>query len=246
MQRIAFSMKTQESKMDVIANNIANANTRAYKKEALTTRSFGEYMLNAIENNKKSPAQIPVGAISLGVGFAAHRSVFTQGDLQETGYSTDFAINGDGFFVLETPDGLQYTRAGNFTFDDEGYLVSQGTGLRGYVLSEDGRIQSLDRNIQIDKNGFISGGGRLRIQHFNDLGLLTKEAGGNYTNTDPQNISQQGSYTIMQRYLEASNVNVIDETRDMLVVKRNYESCQQIIRMMDDTLGKAANDIARL
>lgn len=246
IQRIAFSMQTQTDKMDVTANNISNVNTRAYKKEALTTQSFGEYMLNAIENNAMSGAALPIGSISMGVSYADHRNVFTQGVLQETGFKTDFAINGNGFFVLETPGGIQYTRAGNFTFDNEGYLVSQNGNYQGYVLSEAGRIQSVDKRIEVDSEGYILGGDRLRIENFNDLSLLDKEGGGNYINTDPQNIIQHNNYTIMQGFLEGSNVNIVDETRDMMATKRNYESCQQIIRMIDETLGKAANDIGRL
>ncbi|MBC7765618.1 MAG: flagellar hook-basal body complex protein [Hyphomonadaceae bacterium] len=246
MQGIAYAMKVQTDRMNVIANNIANIETRAYKREVVNIKSFDDVMAKAMQFNT-GEAGNNLGPMSLGVKMDEQRTIFDQGYISKTDFNTDFAIRGDGFFEVQTPTGQsKYTRAGNFAFDKNGFLTTQDGD---FVMGEKGKIQIPTKKLTVkyegeivSENQFVD---RFRIVAFNDLRLLQKADAGNYT-TNNQNIKKPNQTNILQGYIENSNVNVVEETRGMMETKRNYESGQQIIKMLDDTMGKAASEIGRL
>lgn len=251
IQSVAYSMQVQADRMNITANNIANINTRAFKKEVANVKSFDDVLASALQYNSGEKINT-VGPISLGSSIDQKRVVYEQGYLEQTGFDTDFGIRGDGFFVIETPKGLEYTRAGNFTLDQNGYLVTQDGN---YVLGEKGRMQFPDRKLKADMQGNIADVkingdsfsiDKLKIVNFKDLNLLGRTTQGSYTNSDPNNIAASGKTDILQEFLESSNVNIVEETQNMMEEKRNFESCQQVIKMIDDTVGKASSDIGRV
>lgn len=250
IQGIAYCMQVQSDRINVTASNIANISTGAYKKEVVSIRSFDDVLASIVQYDTKKPIGT-LGPLSLGSAIGERRIIYEQGFLQQTDFDTDFGIRGDGFFVVETPSGIQYTRAGNFTFDRDGYLVTQ----EGYyVLGENGRIHIPDRSLVVDLNGNIQNVpidgdpwyvDRFQVVYFNDLNRLQRIGTGYYT-TDDANVNTMGTSDILQKHLEVSNVDIVKETQDLLEARRNFESCQQIIKMIDDTVGKAANEIGKI
>lgn len=241
IQGVAYAMNAYSEKLNITANNIANIQTTGFKKQNASIRSFDSYMVKEIANNSRKFLG-NLGNISLASGLSAPYTDFSQGNITETGYRTDFAINGDAFFVVEGPNGIRYTRNGSFTFDDEGYLITKNGE---YVLGENGRIFSPSREIDIAKDGTLSTGGRLRLVSFLDLTILENDGVGNFV-TDEGNVIPAGNFEIIQGSLETSNVDVLEETKNLLELRRNYESCQMAIRMIDATMEKAANEIGKV
>lgn len=250
MQGIFYSMRVQLDRMEIIANNIANISTKGYKKESSSVTSFADAMVNALDYNTGKIIN-NTGIINFGTTIDEVRVLFDQGFMENTDCYTDFAIKGNGFFEIETPQGLRYTRAGNFTFNDEGYLVTQDGN---YVMGQNGRIRVQNAMPTVDLNGNIKVENannefdiidRFRIVHFYDLNALEKSDNG-YINTDTININNNAESEVLQGYLENSNVDIIKETLDLMETKRQFESCQQIVRMVDDTYGKAVNEIGRV
>jgi flagellar hook protein FlgE len=157
MMRSMFSgvsgLRTHQTMMDIIGNNIANINTVGYKSGAITFQS----MLSQTLRGASSSTELKGGTNPIQVGLGSKMGSvdvnFVQGNLQSTGKVTDMALQGEGFFILNSSAGTFYTRAGNFSFDSEGYLVSPSDGsiVQGWIAESDGSINSNTtiRNIQI-------------------------------------------------------------------------------------------------
>ena len=244
-------MQVQADRLNITANNLANINTRGYKREVVNVKSFDEVLINAMQFNVSERGKA-LGSVSFGNSIDEKRFVFDQGFMEQTGFKTDLAIRGDGFFILSTPNGeTQYSRSGNFTFDQDGYLISQ----EGYyVMGQQGRIQIPNKKIHVDLKGVVNtedGEGnyirvdQIAIADVNDTKALFKLPSGYYT-TNANNIKAPGKIDIMQSFLESSNVSIVEETREMMDAKRNFESCQQVIKMLDDVMGKASSEIGKL
>lgn len=125
--------------LDTISNNVANLNTPGYKGNDLLFQDlFYGYQLSSDFNNSYS--QLQLGA---GVKADSTSIVFSQGDVRATGTDTDVAVDGAGFFVLQDGDQQYFTRSGQFVFDEDGYLVSRGTGLRVTALDENGNLTNI-------------------------------------------------------------------------------------------------------
>src|SRR5690554_6574914 len=115
-------MLTQRKRLDVLANNIADANTHGYKKDRVTLESFSEVLVSRINDGSRIPSN-PVGSINYGVHLDQTHTNHYQGQLEYTGEPLDFALTGDGFFAVQTPDGIRYTRNGSFSRDENGFLT---------------------------------------------------------------------------------------------------------------------------
>ena len=171
----------------------------------------------------------------------------TEGSLEATGRDLDVAIQGDGFFVVETPTGEAYTRNGNFTLSPDGTLVNAD----GFpVLSEGGPITLTDEKVTIGTDGVVTLGNalvsRLRLVAFEDAGELIKTSGTLFT--APANVLPIAPATmnVRQGYLEKSNVNIMREMVDMIDSYRMFETGQKMIQIQDDTLSKAVNELPRV
>src|SRR3990172_7178883 len=132
----ALGMLALTNKQDVIANNLANANTAGFKKDYISIVSFPEAIVNASERYGTSTyQQTPIGFLSSGVGIGQTGFISSSGVIRQTSSSLDLALSGDGFFAVQTPQGEMYTRNGNFAKDNLGRLTTQDGLL---VLGENG------------------------------------------------------------------------------------------------------------
>jgi flagellar basal-body rod protein FlgG len=239
----ANGMIVQRNKMDNLTNNIVNAETTGYKKDLLVTKPFEEVMLSRMnDSDVEEYGKTLWGKMGSGSYISEAFTDFSQGDVESTNSSTDLAIMGDGFFVVEGERGERYTRDGAFAVSRDGYLTTQDGY---YVLGENGRIfvGTGDFKVRVDGTVVNSNGeeNTLRILSFEDTGVLRKEGGnlfyiyGDAVPTTPQNT------TVLQGAREGSNVDVTEEMVDMVTVYRRYEANQRVVSITDDSLGLAAN-----
>lgn len=242
---------SQEARQDVITNNMANANTTGYKADNLIVKSFDDVL---IENYDKTVSgnrtKNQIGSLSLGSEIDETVTDFSQGVISPTEEDTDFAIEGKGFFTLQDDNGNKYyTRDGHFHVDSRGYLKSEN----GYSVigvdnnSKEGSIFIGNGNLQCDDNGSISVNGQkissLTISDFADNKSLKKAGDNLFTGQNP---TSGTSYSLKNKALEKSNINVISEMVNMMTVMRTFETNQKMVQTLDETLGKAVNDIGSL
>jgi flagellar basal-body rod protein FlgG len=181
------------------------------------------------------------------VVFTGIKTIFSQGDLRYTSNSLDLAINGDGFFVIETPQGEAYTRKGNFTLNNEGLLVTQN-GLP--VLGKGGTITIRGSQVTIDSEGNIFAGDKrvatISVVDFSKPYPLQKMGNSLFVLKNPQveKITPPGT-TIQQGHLELSNVQPTKAMVEMVEIIRAYESYQKVIQSLGDETLKILNEVGR-
>lgn len=246
IQISASGLLLEQKRADIAANNVANANTTGFKKERVSTSSFPEMLLERIGGGEA----MPIGSSGLGAETLATTVDRTQGALQATGNPLDLAITGPGFFVLETPQGERYTRRGNFRRDASGYLVTE----QGYrVLGETGPLQlSGDRPV-VDKQGRLGGAGNSQALRIVDFTLtpgsadrLVPEGDSLYRLVGGAAPVPARGYQVHQGFLEASNVNPINEMVALITIMRGFEANQKAVQAQDETLDKAVNELGRV
>jgi len=243
-------MLLQRRMMEIITNNIANADTTGYKKEHLVSHSFDELLIRRMNDPHilgQSLRQMPgVGPLRFGTQIDQLYINFEDGALEGTERSTDLALMGDAFFVMGTTAGERYTRTGAFYIDDLGYLVD---GEGNFLLGENGRINVGGLNFTVDQFGGVYTGGeyvdRIRVVSFADNEALRKQGSNLYFSLEAP-IAEANQHRIFQGFLETSNVDIGREMVDMLQVFRAYETNQRMLTMIDETVGKAVNEIGRL
>ncbi|CCO09185.1 flagellar basal-body rod protein FlgF [Desulforamulus hydrothermalis] len=246
------SLDVQQAKLNNISNNLANLATPGYKKSNLLDNRFAESLQLALEANGPGGKRQPVGEGNLGNLVTQVQIDWQPGPLTETGQATDLALEGKGFFVVENDNGEQlYTRNGSFVIDAEGNLRT----VEGYlVLGEGGPITVEDReHLVVREDGTImTGAGReaeavdkLQLVEFPDTARLQK-ADGNYF-TDPDGTAEPAAATtVVQGWLEKSNVDPVQAMIDIIPVARIYEAGQKLVQVNDDLLDKAINQVARV
>ena len=239
-------MMLQRRLMENITNNISNADTTGYKKEHLVSHSFDEVMIERLNDTNVVGYTRLVGPLNLGTQIDQLYVNYAQGGLEGTERNTDLAMIGNGFFVVQTPDGERYTRSGAFFIDELGYLI---TGEGNLLLGEDGPIYVGGLDFSVDGSGGVWVDDvyetRIRVVSFADNESLRKQGSNLYFSLeDPEDVTQP--YGIRQGFLETSNVDISREMVDMLSVYRTYETNQRILTMIDETVGKAVNEIGRL
>ncbi|MCM1157911.1 MAG: flagellar basal-body rod protein FlgF [Bacteroidales bacterium] len=250
-------MVNEQKRLDVISNNMANADTIGYKKQNVTSQSFDDELTLRIHNNNAySPLNYRIGNMNLGVKIGETYHDLTQGSLRETGNTYDLALSGDGFFTIQTTNkqgvtSVKYTRDGSFTVNTEGYLVTKDGD---YVLDRNGgriRIPGAQTATEVtfDEQGNISVGGR-RIAVLGIAGFANPQAlllyGENMYEATAAAGLQAGTAAVHQGYVEMSNTNVIEEMVDMITITRAYEAGQKMIQTVDNTLDNAVNQIGRV
>lgn len=240
----ATGMTVQRNKMDVLTNNVVNAETAGFKADSVMTSTFTEVMLNRINDpNVSIYGSETVGGYDFGAHVVELFTDFTGGVLEETGKSTDLALTSGGFFTIETAGGQTlYTRSGNFTVNAEGYLVTQDGG---YVMGQNGRIYVGSGNFTVSESGEVSGlaaiPDTLEIADFADPGVLRKAGDNLYGVYGDAVPARAGAAEIRQGMLEGSNVDISGEMVDMISVYRKFEANQKIVNMTDKTLGLTVN-----
>lgn len=247
-------MVAQQANIDVISNNLANVNTTGFKR---SRSDFQDLMYQSVKQAGASAggdAQIPTGIqIGLGVRQVATSKLYTTGSFQNTGGTLDMAIEGDGFFQVTMQDGtMAYTRDGSFKQDSQGRVTTSD----GYLIEPTVTIPEGATSIEISADGTVSATlpnntasqqiAQIQLVRFiNPAGLdslgrnLLKEtaASGAPTVATP---GQDGAGTIVQKYLEMSNVQVVEEMVNMIVAQRAYEMNSKAITTSDEMLGIAA------
>jgi len=239
-------MMLQRRKMETITNNVANADTTAYKKEHHLSHSFDEVLTRRINDNHRYAPGRMVGPLNLGTQTDHLFIDFTLGNLEGTERVTDMALVGDAFFVIQTQAGERYTKNGAFYLNNEGFLID---GEGNFLLGNNGPINVGGLNFRVDTNGnvFNEAGfiDTIRVVSFADNTQLRRQGSNLYYSLEaPQ--AAPNEYGIYQGFLEASNIDIGREMVDMLAMYRTYETNQRMLTMIDETVGRAVNDIGRL
>jgi flagellar basal-body rod protein FlgG len=254
----ATGMGAQQRQIDTVANNLANVATVGYKK----SRNNFEDLLYQVEKAAGSPSSqnttIPVGIHhGHGVKHVSTEKVFTQGDMKNTGVDLDLAIEGNGFFQILQPNGaVSYSRAGNFQRDQNGRIVTQN----GFPLEPEITVPQDTRSVQIGMDGTVSvlvgedplptPVGTIQLARFANPAGLTPLGKNLYSptaasgNAVVDNPGVNGQGTLLQGFLELSNVSVVDEMINMIIAQRAYEVNSKAIQASDEML-QTANQIIR-
>jgi flagellar basal-body rod protein FlgG len=249
----AAGMQSQQMNLDNISNNLANVNTTGFKKSKLefqdllyqTTRAAGSEQGGG--NQLPSSLQIGQGSIPI-----ATQRVFTNGELTQTGENLDVAIQGDGFFEVQMPDGtLAYTRDGALKTDSSGRIVtSDGYPLEGGFQP----VPSGTTNITISSSGAVtyttaSGTTNSQVQlvRFNNPGGLEAQGHNLYKETTASGTpelgepGQNGFGQLQQGYLELSNVSVVEEMVNLILAQRAYEVNSKAVQAADEMMQQSNN-----
>ena len=246
-------MINEQNRMDVITNNLANADTTGFKKEGSTCQAFDDVLAYKIKDNSvSSKLAQKIGTMNLGVKIGENYTDYSQGAFRVTGNATDVALSGNGFFAVEFTNkagktDIKYTRDGSFTLNREGYLVTKDGD---YVLGTNGRIK-LDpfKEVSIDTMGNISQNGTrvasLRLVDFEDYNYL-EHYGENYYQPVEGYKTKAAELTVRSGYLETANVQVVSEMVEMISSSRQYESNQKLITTIDSTLEVAMNRLGKV
>ena len=231
--------------MDVIANNLANLSTPAFKKE---TVAFEQYLVNV-------PATEAEGGGTIPVAFVLDRGVvrdLSSGRLEQTNGVLDFALSGPGYFVVETPEGERYTRNGHFQLDNQGRVVTDD----GYIVQSDGgaiAIQQQDSDIQVGPDGTISirnqvGAsvqllGKMRIVTFADERTLKKSGMSLFDAAGQPAIPATSDVRVHQGVIEKSNVEPVIEITRMIDVLRAYQAMSEMTKASEEVEQRAIEQL---
>ena len=246
-------LEAQDQRMRVISNNLANVGTTGFKRDRANFATLAYQDARVAGQQSSSETAYATGLnLGTGVGIQSTSRIDTQGTLQTTGNALDLALDGDGFFQVQMPGGqLAYTRAGNFTRSAEGQLVTA----QGYPLQPAITVPEGASAITIAADGTISATlpgqsaptqlGQITVASFtNSAGL--KAMGDNFLGETAASgqaqigvAGQNGRGNIRQGFLEASNVNVVEELVDMIECQRAYEINSKMISAVDEMLKNA-------
>ncbi len=247
-------MLNEQNRMDIMTNNLANASTVGYKKEGSTSQSFDDVLTVKIKDQSVGMRNVQkIGIKNPGVKIGENYTDYSQGSFRITGNTYDLALSGEGFFAIEFTNkagetDTKYTRAGQFTLNKDGYLVTEEGD---YVLDTQNRRIRLNTLIDssITDDGTIyqndQAVAKIQVTDFADYDYLEK-----YGETYYQPI--QGAQTIASNaqvksgYLEMANVQIVSEMVNLISITRAYESNQKVVQTIDDTLDVAVNQIGRV
>ena len=247
----------QSRKMEMIAQNLANVNNTGYKKDALV---FKEMMApfqpdsgfdtgkNALLTPDKSNKNVSY------VGITDYYTDFTPGEFKKTGGTLDLALDGEGFFKVQTPNGNRYTRNGNFRININNQLVNQNGS---QVLDSNDQPVVIDAPgaITIDGGGNISAGnglsntqvGNIKLVRFENEKSLEKMGDGLYRQIESEDNELEAPETKMhQGFLENSNVTSVEEMTEMISTVRMFETYQKMIQSIDSMDDQSVNTIGRV
>jgi len=219
--RLIDGSLVQKLRFETIANNLANINTNGFKKDVI---SFYQVL------NMRNTSAID----------------FAPGPKRHTGNELDVALEGDGFFKIQTPRGIRYTRDGSFALNVDRQLATRAGDI---VLGKSGPINVGSGSVSIEGNGAVKAGNasadRLEIVNFRSPGLLIKEGNSCYRYSGEQaDIFPAEEVAVQTGYLEGSNVSPTEEMIKMVESLRAFESAQKAVQCMDEVTSKMVNDAA--
>jgi flagellar basal-body rod protein FlgF len=251
MYSAMFGALSQEIRLNNIANNLANVNTTGYKKDELAFKDTFIYfahdrimepILN-IREKKLFPEPLLVTKPRL----ALAKTIYEQGSLKDTGNSLDLAIAGDGFFKIRTENGDFFSRNGHFNMTPEGVLVTA----QGYPLLGEGGEIAVPPNTRVEINGqgqiYANGEviDQIQLSTVDDLLQLEKLGSNLYRLREGSTAAEipATEASVNQGYLEASNVNVVEEMVNMIETQRSFESYQKVIQTTQQADQQAINKV---
>jgi flagellar basal-body rod protein FlgF len=224
----------QERRYELISNNLSNALTPGFKKDVPI---FHEVFSEALHPS--------LSTLSMDSEFS--QTLLQQGEIQSTRNPLDLAIEGEGFFKVKTPEGVRYTRNGNFRLTREGVLI-QSNGFP--VLSRNGEITLRGNQIAVEKDGAIKVDGadrdKLALITFADLKALKKEGKTLFKLEGEQEEKEAEGAGVIQGALEGSNVNAMEEMVQMIDSLRTFEACYKIVQVQDELNAKSVNELAKV
>lgn len=253
-------MVNEQRRLDILSNNLANADTNGYKKEGTTSQTFADELAIKIKDTSDYGLAKRLGTMSMGVHIGETYTDYDQGSFRVTDNNTDFALNGDGFFAVAYTDkegnaSVKYTRDGAFIVNTQGYLVTKDGD---FVLSmNDARNGNVNGRIQVDPTKEITVDelgniyqddelvGDIGVVDFEDYNYLAKFGENFYDLVEGGNLIESEA-KVEQGIIEASNVNVVKEMVDMITISRAYQAGQKIINAVDATLDKAVNQVGQV
>ena len=259
-------MVNEQRRVDILSNNMANAATTGFKKEGSTSRAFKDVLAYKIKDTSEPYYARYEGNMNPGVKIGETYVDFSQGSFHETGNTFDLALSGKGFFNIEftskahdakrgfpaqqSETSVKYTRDGTFTLNVKGELVTKDGD---FVLGKGGNHITLDplTKYSIDREGYIrneatgAAVAQLAITDFEDYDYLEKYGETMYQPVDgATEVAAQAQ--VYSGYLEAANVQVVQEMVDLIAFTRAYESNQKIIQAYDSSLQVAVNDVGKV
>ncbi|MDZ7772903.1 MAG: flagellar basal-body rod protein FlgG [Balneolaceae bacterium] len=254
----ALGMSAQQKMVDNIANNLANVNTTSFKKSDIAFQDL--FYQNIATSKRGSGGQGEEGPqLQLGHGSKPVATVrnFSQGAMQETGGSTDLAINGAGFFQVRKSDGsIAYTRDGNFSMNSEGRLITQS----GLTLADDIDIPEDTVGLSISQDGLVTARlagdqgqielGQIELAKFVNPGGLSAEGDNLYQETAQSGTpfygtpGMDGFGSLQQGFLEQSNVEIVTEMVNLIQAQRAYETNSKMVQTAEDMMAMT-NSIKR-
>ncbi len=279
----ASGMAAQQHRLNALTNNLANADTVGYKRDVSVQKAFPELLLRRMgdEGVIQFPYRgEPIGSIDkapvvgrLGTGVEQNEvfTIFEQGAVHPTENPFDLALEGNGFFVVDTPYGERYTRNGSFTLGPEGLLVTQ----QGYpVLGDDGfPIEVKANNFYVDQQGRVFANerylqdpdrlvqmrenewdetiqiGQLRLVNVDETRYLRKQGENlwNVTRESGDAVDLVGTERpqVLQGFVEKANINVVVEMTNMIEVNRAYEANQKVIQSHDQSTARLIAEVLR-
>ncbi len=247
-------MEAQQTQLDVISHNLANVSTTGFKRASAVFEDLMYQNLRQVGANSTEQSQLPTGLqLGLGVRTVATSRSFTQGSMQQTNNQLDLAIKGNGFFQVTQPDGtIGYTRDGSFQVDAQGRLVTSS----GLPVANGITVPTGATNVSIATDGTVSATisgqatpqtiGTLALANFVNPAGLEPRGENLYAETAASGQPQGGTAgtnglgTVMQGFLETSNVNVVQELVSMIQTQRAYEMNSKAIQTSDQMLQKLA------
>jgi flagellar basal-body rod protein FlgG len=249
----AAGMESQQLNLDVISNNLANVNTTGFKKSKAEFQELLYQTTRAPGADQGSGNQVPTG-IQIGQGSKAVATarIFTNGDLTQTGEQLDVAVQGDGFFEVQMPDGtLAYTRDGGFKTGPDGRIVtSDGLPLQAGFQP----VPAGTTNITIGSQGNVTYTGangttsfQVQLVRFANPAGLESMGGNLYKETTASGTPQLGTPgsngfgTLNQGYLELSNVKVVEEMVNLIQAQRAYEVNSKAVQAADEMMQQSNN-----
>lgn len=238
----ASSATYHEKRLDILANNLSNINTAGFKQDKLIFRIPDEPS-GGTETTEQGSSLYSLPPLPSGTSID-----FSQGDLKRTEHPLDLALDGNGFFAIETPEGTQYTRKGSFALNQDGVLVTK----QGHpVLGKSGTIKISGKDVTIDENGDVyadgSRVGSIKVVQILDLHNLRKVGNTMFAPTQGEaNEVEKENAIVKQGFLETSNVNGVMAMTEMIDMMRGYESYQKVIQFLDDVTRRSITDVGKL
>ncbi len=255
LRTAATGLTAQQRYVEIISNNIANVNTTGFKK---VRPEFQDLLYETLKpaGSVANTGTEPLNEVQIGSGteLVATNKQYTQGDVYQTSNSLDMAISGEGFFIIRKPDNtLAYTRDGSFQLNRNGEIVNS----QGYQLEPGFKVPSDTTEVQISRDGVLSvltdnssetqTLGTINLARFiNPAGL--KATGDNLLvetpASGPASFEQPGTNNtgeVLQKHLEAANVDIVEEMVNMITAQRAYELNSKAVNTADTILGTAVN-----